>query len=423
MKTYKNFVALLATVLLFTTNAFSQQLSAVQDSVVLGPSPSYANEVYYRLATGEKASTPRTQWDIAFRTSILSASILTNDGAGVMLYTYPKADTNGWATFDTTGLTTWKALYNSLTEWENGAFNTYGDNQMDYGWGVYNITTHNLTGDSLYLLKTRSGQYLKLWIVGKASSLNKYTIRYANLDGSNANEKVIDCSGYTAKNFLGYSFVENKTVDFEPLAATQWDLLFTRYKGISSGTRYNVIGALINYKEAAATYHPVAPGFRAWEPSAMKPVRNAVGSDWKYFNGATYAMVDSMQFFVQDRDGGIYKLVFESFNWNTTGSIVFHKELISASGKPDHASNSLASAVYPNPATDRIHLVVNPLDNQLVTASLLSLDGNLLSKHIFPATANTLNSYDIEAANLARGMYLLKVEAGTRASVLKVVLH
>jgi len=59
----------------------------------------------------------------------------------------------------------------------------------DYGWGVYNTVTHNVTGDSIYVIKV-GNELKKLWIIKKVSINNIYHIRYANLDGSN--EQIIE---------------------------------------------------------------------------------------------------------------------------------------------------------------------------------------------------------------------------------------
>ncbi|MCX6909508.1 MAG: DUF2339 domain-containing protein, partial [Verrucomicrobia bacterium] len=105
-------------------------------------------------------------------------------GAGVALYTYPKSDTSGWATIDTTGLSSWKPMYNDPGNWENGAFSRYAKGYFDYGWCIYNDVTHNLVGDSLFVIKLRDGNFKKLWMIKKLSSLDIYLFRYANLDGS-----------------------------------------------------------------------------------------------------------------------------------------------------------------------------------------------------------------------------------------------
>ncbi|HNY03871.1 MAG TPA: hypothetical protein PKG48_14850, partial [Bacteroidales bacterium] len=73
----------------------------VKRSDSLSLSANYVNEVYYSFTNGVVQTSPRSTWDIAFRTMKRSSSILINDGAGVVLYTYPYADTTGWAVIDT----------------------------------------------------------------------------------------------------------------------------------------------------------------------------------------------------------------------------------------------------------------------------------------------------------------------------------
>ena len=104
------FFSLLAVIFFSRQVTLNAQGTMKQDSIVM--SAAYANEVYYSMKNGIVMIGSRNTWDIAFRTMKRSSSILTNDGAGVVLYTYPKSDTTGWNTMDTVGLSTWKPMYN-----------------------------------------------------------------------------------------------------------------------------------------------------------------------------------------------------------------------------------------------------------------------------------------------------------------------
>jgi len=212
MKTkFYAFVALVITAIVSAVPTHGQKAGPVADSVFMGAS--YINEVYYSLKSGNKGAVNRKQWDIAFRASRMSASIITNDAAnnnsigllGVELYAYPKSDTSGWATVDTIGIKKWKNLVNSTTDWEEGAFCRNQKGHPDYGWGKYNAASHNVVGDSLFVIRLRDGSYKKLWIKVKYSSLNTFDIRYANLDGSGDKTVTLDCKPYETKNFVGYS--------------------------------------------------------------------------------------------------------------------------------------------------------------------------------------------------------------------------
>jgi len=67
---------------------------AVKDTLVMGTG--YANDVYYSMSKRITKTSPRNNWDIAFKTNAFSASILTNNTMGISLYTYPKSDIEPW---------------------------------------------------------------------------------------------------------------------------------------------------------------------------------------------------------------------------------------------------------------------------------------------------------------------------------------
>jgi hypothetical protein len=400
--------------------AMGQQSGPVTDTVLMNAG--YSSEVYYNLSTGAKAPVLRNQWDIAFRTAIMSASIVTNDGSGVVLYAYPKADTSGWATLDTAGFKTWQPLYNSLKDWEMGAFNTYSKGDFDYGWGVYNVVTHNLTGDSLFVIKLRNGQFRKLWIETKASSLNKYTVRYAGLDGSNPQTVTVDCAPYTSKNFIGLSIPDNAVVDFETASASSWDLLFTKYMGLSGTTPYPVTGVLSNYNTGTAKYHPVPVDFRGWDGSLMDSARAGIGSDWKYIDAAfAYHVVDSNVYFVQDKGGNIHKLVFREFAGSATGRIVFTKELISAAGIGEESAGNFNAVVYPNPVGAELNVALNPGSASHSQLMLMDMNGRAVFSRQIDLQANALTTLSISVPDLPAGLYILRVVAGERQLSMKVI--
>jgi hypothetical protein len=296
------------------------------DSVTM--SAGYANEVYYSFATGIVLTGPRATWDIAFRTQLRSSSILTNDGAGVVLYTYPKADTTGWASVDTNGLSGWKPMFNDPTDWENGAFSRHAKGHPDYGWGVYNDVTHNLTGDSIFIIKLRDGSFKKIWIVKKYSAQDIFVFKYANLDGSNEQNISENISSLTATDFSGYSLQTNSRVSFEPLKKS-WDILFTKYMSVQpDGSPYLVTGVVSNDSVKTKKFHPVALTYSDYNPGAWDSTRSPIGWDWKQFDMTTfsYKIVDSTVYFIKPVAGGVYKLNFTGFSGSTTGVIKFDIE-------------------------------------------------------------------------------------------------
>ncbi len=291
-------------------------------------SAGYANEVYYSMANGVVQTSPRATWDIAFRTMKRSSSILTNDGAGVVLYTYPKSDTTGWATVDTAGLSSWKPMYNDPKDWENGAFSRNAKGHPDYGWSVYNTITHDLIGDSLFIIKLRDGSFKKLWVVRKYSALDIFKFRFANLDGTGEQVVSEDISSLTATDFSGYSLQNNARVVFQPLKKS-WDILFTKYYSVQpDGTPYPVVGVLSNDSVKTKKFHPVVLTYSDSGPGTWDSTRSSIGWDWKIFdnNSFKYTVVDSTVYFVKPVQGSTCKLYFTGFAGSSTGVTKFNLE-------------------------------------------------------------------------------------------------
>ena len=68
------------------------------------------------------------------------------------------------AQLDTAGISNWAKMYKSTASWEEGAFMAHATEHPDYGWGTYNMLTHGLIGDSIYIVKTVEGNYKRVWI-------------------------------------------------------------------------------------------------------------------------------------------------------------------------------------------------------------------------------------------------------------------
>lgn len=346
----------LAAIVLFVVYASFSKANPVRDTVTMGPG--YANDVFYSMSQGVVKAEPRNNWDIAFYTTRWSAGIIINDGTGVQLFTYPGGDTTAWASMDTTGMNSWKRLYNSDQSWEEGAFNRNSSGHPDYGWGVYNMITHDVVGDSLYVLRLANGSLKKIWIQKKRSITNTYTFKYANINGTNEVTEVVDVTPYQANRmFLYYSIVNQTIVDREP-DINAWDLMWNRYittvydnNGVA--TNYLVVGVTNNLLVGANRFHPVAPGFSNWHEQPFSQTKSPIGHDWKEFNMAQFQWVlqDSLVYFVKNRGGNIYKLSFDYFSGTGSGKTGLIKTLISLVGKPEINSESATIAVYPNPAS------------------------------------------------------------------------
>jgi hypothetical protein len=391
---------------------FAITLPAQDRSEILEMGPGYAQDIYYSMQDGEIAQADRANWDIGFYTQAFSAGIITNGAAGmdgVALYTYPNADTNGWNIIDTAGMSTWTALYNSPDEWEEGAFSRNALGHPDYGWGTYNMVTHDVTGDSIYLIRLADGTLKKLWIVKKNSINNTYFFRFANIDNSEEVNVELDCNPYTGKNFIYYSLSGQKVVDREP-AKDSWDILFTKYMSLqASGVYYPVTGVLNNVNVAANKFTSVAPGFDDWSAMPMDTSRSPIGYDWKEFELSSFewTVLDSVAYFVQDLKGDVYKLLFTDFEGTSTGVIGFEKALTSPLGIPDSPSQPNTLSVYPNPAREMLFIDL-PAAEGAAGLELISITGQLVhSEHI--ALSGSQEVTGLNLSNIRAGMYIIRL--------------
>lgn len=412
-------------------SAMGQQTTVITDTIYMGAG--YNNEIYYSMSAGDQGAVNRKQWDIAFRASRLSASILTNDAAnnntiglaGVELYTYPNSDTSGWATVDTAGITTWQNMVNSTTDWEEGAFCRNQKGHPDYGWGKYNTATHNVVGDSLFIIKLRDGSLRKLWIIEKYSSDNIFKFRFANIDGTDDNTITLDCSPYTTRNFIGYSITTKEAVDFEPVVSSQWDILFAKYAyTYPDGTIYQVTGVLDNYGVKVNKFEGVPTDYRLFDLSTMDSTRSPIGWEWKTYDFANNVYtVDTTVYFVQDKGGNIHRLVFRAFAGTTSGMIVLDKEMISATGINEVAEPAVNVAVYPNPVADMMNLVLNPGKSRNVIVSLNDISGRTVFNQPYELPSETLSTISIPVSNLKSGMYIVRVQVGSSIISRKVLVN
>src|SRR5690606_35899600 len=111
----------------------------------------------------------------------------------------------------------------------------------DYGWGTYNSTNHNLYGKKVFLFKSHTGEWKRVWIRNLMSMLGTYNIRIADFDGSNVEDITISKSGATDKAFVYYNFDTNTTTSPEPDKNT-YDLVFGRYVNAKPGDSYYGLG-------------------------------------------------------------------------------------------------------------------------------------------------------------------------------------
>ena len=156
----KKIITVLAvlTILIFS---FSRAMAQVRDTVSMGAG--YANTVWYDIENDVETKASATSWDIALAVRPLDAAIQFNPNNAFTFNQSVNSITN-WSSVvaaDTAKLT--KPLYNGFLSWSDGAFNATKNlsDPFDYGWANYNQVTKNVTGDSVFIIKTIKGDWKK----------------------------------------------------------------------------------------------------------------------------------------------------------------------------------------------------------------------------------------------------------------------
>ena len=393
----------------------------VVDTVSMGKE--YVNQVWYSLSDDEKGAQAKNNWDLGFRTIAgKTPSILVNHSGGsitsVTFWKYPKAARKGWKTVDTAGLSKWPAQYNAETEWL-GALGRYKDptDSYDYGWGIKDVGTDYIIGDSIYIIKTQAGNFKKLLIDKLGGSV--YTFTYANLDGTDSTTSALPMIAYSNKNFGYFSLDKKMPVDREP-AAADWDLVFGQYAtadlAATSGVQgYLVTGALANegVSIVRAKVFPAARAtYKTYSGATFSEDINTIGYKWKSLAGVVN---DSFVYFVRRKNGEIWKVNFTGWTngLSGNGNSVFTKERLATASINENAKTNLRLALSPNPAAygQQINLVYDikmALKTAIVT--LTDLSGRVIKTDNLAKTPG-MHVYSLEANIMPAGMYFVTVIA------------
>lgn len=404
--------------LVLAAGIFNSQAQTA-DSVILGAN--YAQQAWYSMSKGTQGSAAKDEWDIAFDVVDIMSCIHVNTAAGAMLWNYPKGDKSAWSTIDTNGLSTWDARYNSDTSWALGAMGNYKDpnNPWDIDWGIYDMSTHIITGDSIYIIKLVSGDYKKLYI--EKLSSGTYYFKFANLDGSSEKSEQVSKTTFTGKNLGYYSISNQKTMNREPKKA-DWDLEFTQYTGFIP-MPYTLAGVLQNrgVRVAEAANVPNKATYNAWQSQTFQTEINTIGYDWKTYdnNNHVYTLRDSLVYFVavpnpETNGEDVWKLYFTGFE-SATGKFVFNKNNVQASSVNDVEGNTdITLALYPNPSRgNNVQVVYNLHSN---SPQVLLQVTDMTGRNVYTSrleNTNGLHTYALPAGTLAPGMYILSVNNGS----------
>lgn len=403
----------------------------VADSVATGPQ--YVNRVFYSLENGQVGSFQynNRDWFIDVSESY-SASIRINGGFSAELYKYTAGDTSDWSSLDTTGLSAgngWLRARDTEDAYAPSAFEVGMTGHPNYGWGVYNSTTHDVVGDKLFVYKTvgngtpGSAQWKKVWIEKLAATTSAFTVRVADLNGANEQTITISKAGVTGKSTIYYSFATGQTYNDEP-AMADYDLIFTKMVGLY-GTTPNqaVTGVEINHDVLVAKAAGIDEEDAVYTDYTLEDKLNGIGSDWKALNQQfQWFTYDSVSYFVQDVPGNIWQIRFTGFGGGSTGKYKFEKRQVGTVSVEEPNSTIPAVALFPNPATDNAQIVFTALNNAKMQLQVLDMSGRLVLNESKAASAG-INQWQLPLNSLTNGMYIVKLTDGITVKTEKLMIR
>jgi hypothetical protein len=422
--------SLLVAALSATALGANAQHNWIADTITMANNggTTFANDVFYRMDyNGPRKTEANDNWHIAFAGGAggRNASVLANGaGAGVNVYELSVAASTSFGTnliADTVGKKS-TPLYNNISTWQEGAFNATATGHPDYGWGEYDMLTHHLNGNKVYLVTTSGGDY-QVWLeeyITPAGPSQGWKFHIADIDGNNRkDEHILVQPNFTNKLFLYYDIVNKTVVNREP-DNHQWDLIFTRYMDEAApGMMYPYTGILNNYNVTIAELRDIdadTANFHAHY--LLDDEANIVGRDWKQ-NGApvgTDYLLNKVCWFIQSRNNSIYQMEITYATTGAGGAKIGLRKRLSVWNNPPTSVNNVAAAnntlnIYPNPATDATNLLVTAEQAGNAQVLITDVTGKVV-KHKQVSLKAGLNALKVNTNEFSNGLYMVSVTNG-----------
>ena len=392
------------------------------DSALMGPGS--LNDVFYsfkkaaQTGNGVVATVSNTNWHLAF--SVMPSKFPNNPANGVAIRVNSplgensQAQTTGtslvkliganasnWRNIDTTGLYALQPIYDNDSTWNLSAF-TRGYKTADpfnFIWGSYNPNSHNVEGNSsVYVLYNKSANWYKKITIKEVTLDTMWNFVISNIDNTDSQNIIFNKKAYPKKLFVYYNVLTHAISDREP-SVDQWDLVWTKYKGMVSmgpGPKvpYTVTGVLSNpfTRVARNTGKRCDQVWLANKTAQPQDKISCIGHDWKFFNGMSYDIIDTLVYFVSTRDSHTYKMTMKSFRSAKT-TFNFYESTLSVNALQSESN----IRVFPNPSNGLI---------QIESASAIQMVEvfNAMGQKVLSSNASTI---DLQAQ--ATGIYHLAI--------------
>lgn len=382
----------------------------------------YIQQSYLTLSTGEIVQIAHDSWDLAFTAlglqdggiHVNESSELTEgeEASTVLLYL---AESTDFESVNAVSEGTMNLL-NSEANWLDGAANTvrnYAD-PSDYGWGKYSPAINEVVGDKIYLIKLRDNTYKKF----KIESLRhpNYSMRYANLDGSDEQQITISKEEFAETGLAFFSFTTG-----EAFQVGSYDLSISRYSTLAVNPmdetdtlEYIVTGILSGPGVTTAELREIDPTtVNADTKADFSEETHVIGHDWKTFAFIQgWIITENLSYLVKTANGELYKVVIIDFEGSTTGVATFEQTFLGTVTSTKEAQTAFESLnVFPNPTDGHIELAFELRDAQDALQIRLF---NTLGQQLWQTqtrAATGLNAQRLDFSELPAGQYFLSIEA------------
>jgi hypothetical protein len=390
------------------------------DSVSIGAS---AQDEYYSLKNGSQRIENSKNWNIGFTLSPIgdSAGVWANHQNGnayTKVFNIHK-DSTQWNTITLADTAAANLCFNNDQGWYQGAFNDVPSNDaFNFGWGQYDVVSHNIVGDSVFIVRA-NGIYYKLIIEKlQAAPTVTWTFSYENLSTPAAavQKTIVKSPKYDNNLFAYFNFATEADTNREP-AITDWDFIINRYTtnsvGSGQGTNNNIVGILTNKGVLVTKAKPVDVdtaynNFTTYTAS-MSKVISVIGWDWKTlasFQPISYDVPDSTSYFMKDKGGDLWQMQPLAYS---AGKMIFRKRMLFPLAVTDVNSNINKMSVYPNPVSQNMNVVLETKNASKAQVMITDFTGKIVSSSSTQLNIG-LNALHIPCNHLPNGNYVLSIK-------------
>jgi hypothetical protein len=392
------------------------------DSVSIGAN---AQDEYYSLKNGSQRIENSKNWHLGFTLSPIgdSAAVWANHQSGnafTKVFNIHK-DSTQWNTVTLADTAAANLCFNNDQGWYQGAFNDVpSSDPYNFGWGYYDAVSHNIVGDSIFIVRA-NGVYYKLIIeqLQAATAPVTWTFSYENLSTPAAavQKTIVKSPKYDNNLFAYFNFATESDTNREP-AIANWDFVINRYTtnsvGSGQGTNNNLVGVLTNKGVLVTKAKPVdvdtAYNNYLTYTTSMSKVISVIGWDWKTLVSVAppflYDVPDSTSYFMKDKGGDLWQMQPLAYS---AGKMIFRKRMLFPLAVTNVNSNIQAMNVYPNPAHQNMHVLLDVKNASKVQVMIIDFTGKIVSS--FSSSINSgLNALDIPCNHLHNGNYVLSIK-------------